>query len=105
MGETVIENSKVEKYLAGKEIRAALNPPATMGHKIAEVAVNEYASAVLSKLISNFDSWIDLTEDHITRMQNVQDNYFREVFQVCAGTPLCMVILDSQTLHIKYQII
>ena len=39
-------------------------------------------------------------------MQNVQDNYFRDVFQVCAsGTPLCMVRLDSQTLHIKYQII
>ena len=91
---------------AEKEIVASLNHKATMGHKMAEVAVTEYASKVLSKLISNCDSWIDLTEDHVTRMQNVQDNYFRDVFQVCAsGTPLCMVRLDSQTLHIKYQII
>ena len=131
MGTTVIENSKVEKYLgdlihedgceasisatidgrikgamkAGEEIIAALNHPATMGHKMAEVAVNEYASKVSSKLLSNCDSWIDLTEEHITRMQNLQDNYFRQVFQVAAqGTPLCMVRLDSHTLHIQYQI-
>ena len=77
-----------------------------MGHKMAEVAVTEYASKVISKLISNCDSWIDLTDNHITRMQNVQDNYFRDVFQVCAsGTPLSMIRLDIQTLHIKYQII
>ena len=132
MGETVIENSQVEKYLgdqihedgceasisatidgringaikAGKEIVASLNHPATMGHKMAEVAVTEYASKVISKLISNCDSRIDLTDNQITRMQNVQDNYFKDVFQVCAsGTPLCMIRLDSQTLHIKYQII
>ena len=77
-----------------------------MGHKMAEVAVAEYASKVLSKLISNCDSWIDLTDDHITRLQNVQDNYFKDVFQVCAsGTPLCMVRLDSRTLNIRYQIL
>ena len=91
---------------AGEQIIAALNHPATMGHKMAEVTVNEYASKVSSKLLSNCDSWIDLTEEHITRMQNIQDNYFRQVFQVAAkGTPLCMVRLDSQTLHIRYQII
>ena len=94
MGTTVIENSKVEKYLgdqihedgceasisatiegriqgamkAGEQIIAALNHPTTMGHKMAEVVLNEYASKVSSKLLSNFDSWIDLTEDHITSL-------------------------------------
>ena len=77
-----------------------------MGHKMAEVAVTEYASKVMSKLISNCDSWIDLTEEHITQLQNVQDNYFKDVFHVHpSGTPLCMVRLDSQTLHIRYQIL
>ena len=72
MGETVIENSKSEKYLgdqihedgcaasinatirgringareAAHNIISALNHPATMGHKMAEVAVTEYASKV-----------------------------------------------------------
>ena len=101
MGETIFENSKSEKYLgdeihedgcaesiaatikgrikgareAARDIIAALNHPATMGHKLAEVAVTEY-SKVLSKLISNCESWIDLTEEHITELQNIQDNYF-----------------------------
>ena len=132
MGETIIENSRSEKYLgdqihedgcaasiaatikgrikgakeAARDIIAALNHPATMGHKLAEVAVTEYASKVLSKLISNCESWIDLTEDHITELQNIQDNYFKDVFHVNPkGTPLCMVRLDSQTLHIRYQIL
>ena len=77
-----------------------------MGHKMAEVAVTEYASKVISKLISNCESWIDLTEEHITELQNIQDNYFKDVFHVKAsGTPLCMIRLDSQTLHIRYQIL
>ena len=64
-----------------------------MGHKMAEVAVTDYASKVSSKMLSNCDSWIDLTEEHITRMQNIQDNYFRKVFHVAAkGTPLCISI-------------
>ena len=55
-----------------------------MGHKMAEAAVEQYEMRVSSTFLSNCDSGIDLTEDHITRMQNVQDNYFRQVFQVAA---------------------
>ena len=52
------------------------------------------------------DSWIGLTDKQIDRMQKVQDNFFKQVFQVSPnGTPLCMIRLDSQTLHIKWQII
>merc|ERR1711892_1064223 len=91
---------------AARNIIAALNHPATMGHKMAEVAVTEYASKVISKLISNSESWIDLTEEHIIELQNIQDNYFKDVFHVKAsGTALCMIRLDSQTLHVRYQIL
>ena len=61
---------------------------------------------VASKILKNCDSWIGLTETHIDRMQTVQDNFFKQVFQVSPnGTPTCMIQLDSQTLHIRYQII
>merc|ERR1712128_109211 len=132
MGETVIENSDCEKYLsdmihengcaasiaatikarkkgaleATHNIISDLNHPALRGHRIAEVAVTEYASKVTSKLISNCESWIDLTEDHIDDLQNMQDNFFKNVFHVRPeGTPLCMVRLDSQTFHVRYQIV
>ena len=39
-------------------------------------------------------------------MQTVQDNFFKKVFQVATkGTPICMIRLDSQTLHVKWQIL
>merc|ERR1711892_1245033 len=91
---------------AAHSIITSLNHPATMGHKMAEVAVTEYASKVISKLISNSESWIDLTEEHINEIQNIQDNYFKDVFHVRAGgTPLCMIRLVSQTLQVRYQIL
>ena len=77
-----------------------------MGHKMAYAAVEQYEMKVASTILTNYDSWIGLTEAHIDRMQTVQDNFFKQVFQVSPkGTPTCMIRLDSQTLHIRYQII
>ena len=60
----------------------------------------------MSSLLSNSDSWIGITKEHIERLQSVQDNYFMKVFQVAdKGTPVCMVRLDSQTLQVKWQIL
>ena len=132
MGTTVIENSKSKKYLgdqihedgceasitatldgripgaieAGEDIIKAINHPATMGHKMAYAAVEIYEMRVASKILTNCDSWIGLTEKQIDRMQKVQDNFFKKVFQVSPnGTPTCMIRPDSQTLHIRWQII
>ena len=132
MGTMVIENSKSEKYLgdqihedgceasitatlngripgaieAGDDIIKAINHPATMGHKMAYAAVEQYETKVASKILTNCDSWIGLTEKQIDRMQKVQDNFFKQVFQVSPnGTPIYMIRLDSHTLHIKWQII
>ena len=77
-----------------------------MGHKMAYAAVEQYEMKVASKILTNCDSWIGLTNKQIDRIQTVQDNFFKQVFQVSPkGTPLCMIRLDSQTLHVKWQII
>ena len=61
---------------------------------------------VASKILTNCDSWIGLTNKQIDRIQTVQDNFFKQVFQVSSkGTPLCLIRLDNQTLHIRYHII
>ena len=132
MGTTVIENSKSEKYLgdqihedrceasitatlngripgaieAAEDIINLINHSEMMGHKMAYAAVEQYEMKVASKILTNCDSWIGLTNKQIDRIQTVQDNFFKQVFQVSPkGTPLCMVRIDSQTLHIKWQII
>ena len=88
MGTTVIENSKSEKYLgdqihedgceasitatlngriqgaieAGEDIIKASNHPATMRHKMAYAAVEQYETKVASKILTNCDRWIGLTD-------------------------------------------
>ena len=132
MGDTVIENSKSEKYLgdqihedgceasitatlngripsaidAAETIINSINHPALMGHSVAYAAVEQFEMKISSKILTNCDSWIGLTKKQIDRMQTVQDNFFKKVFQVAhKGTPICMIRLDSQTLHVKWQII
>ena len=90
----------------GNTILAICNQPSLLGHTIAIGPVEQFESKVSSKLLSNSDSWIGLTNKHIERIQSVQDNYFMKVFQVAdKGTPVCMVRLDSQTLQVKWQIL
>ena len=77
-----------------------------MGHSVAYAAVEQFEMKISSKILTNCDSWIGLTKKQIDRMQTVQDNFFKKVFQVAHnGTPVCMIRLNSQTLHVKWQII
>ena len=77
-----------------------------MGHSLAYAAWEQFEMKISSKILTNCDSWIGLTKKQIDRMQTVQDKIFKKVFQVAIkGTPICMIRLDSQTLHAKWQII
>ena len=90
----------------GDIIINTINHTALRGHRVAIAPVEQFESKIISKILSNCDSWIGLTKQHINRIQTVQDNYFKKVFQVAdSGTPVCMVRLDSQTLQVKWQIL
>ena len=104
MGTTVIVNSKSEKYLgdqihedgceasitatlngripsaieAADDIMNSINHPALMGHSVAYAAVEQYEMKIASKILTNCDSWIGLTNKQIDRMQTVQDNFFKK---------------------------
>ena len=124
MGDMIIENSNSEKYLCDQihgdgckaSITATLdgripsaidkaeiiinsiNHPALMGHRVAYAAVEQFEMKISSKILTNCDSWIGLTQKQVDRIQNVQDNFFKKVFQVASsGTPVCLIRLDSQT--------
>ena len=128
MGTTVIENSKSEKYLgdqihedgceasitatlngripgaidAAEDIINSINHPALMGHSVAYAAVEQYEMKVASKILTNCDSWIGLTNKQIDRMQAVKANFFLKLFQVATkGNSICMIRLNSQTLHVN----
>ena len=132
MGDMIIENSKSEKYLSdqiledGSEaiitatldgripsaidkaeiIINSINHPTLMGHRVAYAAVEQFKMKISSKILTNCESWIGLTQKQIDRIQNVQDNFFKKVFQAASsGTPVCMIRLNCQTLQVKWQII
>ena len=79
----------------------ALWIPQLLGHRVAIAPVEQFKSKIISKIISNSVSWIGLTKQHIDRIQNVQDNYFKKVFKV--AHPYALVKLDSQTIQVKWQ--
>ena len=90
----------------GEIIINTINHPALLGHRVAIAPVEQFKSKIFSKILSNCESWIGLTKQHKDRIQTVQDNYFKKVFQVAdSGIPVCMVRLDSQTLQVKWQIL
>ena len=96
----MIENSKSEKYLGvqihedrcaasilatldsripisierGGTIIETCNHPALLWHTIVITPVVQFGPKVLSKILSNSDSWIGLTKEDIDRNQSVQDN-------------------------------
>ena len=100
MGDTIIENSKSEKYLGdqiheggtsasitatldsriptaidrGNTILFICNQPSLIGFTIAHGSGAQYESKICSKILSNSESWIGLANEHIERMQQVQDN-------------------------------
>ena len=91
---------------AADDIINSINHPELMGHSVAYAAVEQYEMKEASKILTNCDSWIGLTNKQIDRIQTVQDNFFKQVFQVSTKvTLLCMIRLDSQTLHVRWQII
>ena len=93
MGDMIIVNSKSEKYLGdqihedgcaasitatldgripiaierGETIIDTCNHPALLGQTIAFAPVEQFESKVLSKILSNSNSWIGLTKQHIKR--------------------------------------
>ena len=101
MGETIIENSRTEKYLGdqihedgtaasihetlnniipiayerGEEILNICNQPSLIGSNIASGPVEQFKSRISSKLIANSKSWIGLNQTHNDRLQKVQDDF------------------------------
>ena len=130
LGETTIENSKSDKYLGDQiykdgtaasiketlNIRIPLankrwkeilnNQPCLIGFHIATGPVEQFESREASTLLANAESRIGLNNTHVYRLQQVQDEFFTEMFQVSKkGTMNCMLWLDSQMLKMKWQII
>ena len=71
-----------------KQILTISEDPRLIGFPTAWGAISEFKTKVIPQLLNNAESWLGIKESDIKILQNLQDNYVRQVFQVSAkGTP------------------
>ena len=63
-----------------------------------------YELALLPSLLNNSDIWIDLTEESATKLENLQNIMFRNLFGVPASTPIPLLRFDVGCLNMKERI-
>ena len=72
----------------------------TIGGMVAGLEI--YELALLPSLLNNSDIWIDLTEESSSKLENLQNVMFRNLFGVPASTPI--PLLDVGCLKMKERI-
>ena len=71
------------------------------GMNSAMAAIIQFETQAVTKLLNNCESWIGVTENHIQRLQDIQNKFLRRVL---IGTPKGMMELDGQILMMHLRI-
>ena len=74
----------------------------TIGGMVAGLEI--YELALLPSLLNNSDIWIDLTEESSSKLENLQNVMFRNLFGVPASTPISLLRFDVGCLKMKEKI-
>ena len=57
-----------------------------------------WAASILPSLLNNSDIWIDLNKESTTKLENIQNSMFRNLFWVPSSTPLPLLRFDVGSL-------
>ena len=60
--------------------------------------------ALLPSLLNNSDVWIDLNEESLTKLENLQNSMFRNLFGVPSSTPLPFLRFDVGSLTMEERV-
>ena len=63
-----------------------------------------YEAQVIPALLFKSESWIGLTDTHISDLQNFQDNFVRKLLRLPPSTPKAIVHWDSGMKLMKWRI-
>jgi hypothetical protein len=74
----------------------------TIGGLVAGLEIFELA--LLPSLLNNSDVWIDLNEESITKLENLQNSMFRNLFGVPSSTPLPLLRFDVGSLTMEERV-
>ena len=74
----------------------------TIGGMVAGLEIFELA--LLPSLLNNSDIWIDLNEESTTKLENLQNSMFRNLFGVPSSTPLPLLRFDVGSLTMEERV-
>ena len=75
------------------------------GMNSAMAAIIQFETQAVTKLLNNCESWIGVTENHIQRLQDIQNKFLRRVLvDPLTGTPKGMMEQDVQILMMHLRI-
>ena len=63
-----------------------------------------YESIIIPSLLHNCESWIGLTDQHISTLQKFQDEFIKRVLRIPDSTPKALIQWDVGLLPIKWRI-
>ena len=70
----------------------------------ARCAIEIYEKAIVSSLLNNAETWMEISEASITRISNIQYLFLRLLFRVGKGTPKAALLSQSCLLGMKQRI-
>ena len=130
MGEEIIENSILEKYLGDiihekgckesitatinermrklipqcEDIIQIANTPLMGGLRNSKIAFNLFESLVIQPLLHNCASWIGITEKHINELQKFQNKFIRRVLHLPHSVTHAILDWDVGMLPMEWRI-
>ena len=68
------------------------------------IAFKLYESIIIPSLLHNCESWIGLTDQHISTLQKFQDEFIKRVLRIPDSTPKALIQWDVGLLPMKWRI-
>ena len=96
-----IENRRNQGLGAISEISSMLDR-VSLGHFHFDIALILRDSILISKLVFNSEIWYNLTDQQLVKLEQIDEMYFRQVFNVAKSTPREGLYLECGSLPIRF---
>ena len=101
--ETINTRIKKQKNKVEEIIQMAESPVMSItGNSVP--AFKLYEAIIIPSLLHNCESWIGLTDKHISTLQKFQDDFIRRVLRIPDSTSKALIQLDVGLLPMKWRI-
>ena len=96
-----IENRRNQGISAISQIKSMLNR-ISLGHFHFEIALVLRDASLISKLVFNSEVWYNLTTPQLVKLEQVDEMYFRHIFNVAQSTPREGLYMECGKLPVRF---